>query len=72
MPVRFQVTPAGWFWYVADEQAGPFATYDEAVERQRQYQPGSTPCSRHAEPNSPELIGLNAPVASIGCASHGG
>jgi hypothetical protein len=35
---RFHLTPAGWFWYLADEQAGPFATYDEAVEHQREYQ----------------------------------
>jgi hypothetical protein len=25
MLVRFHFTPAGWFWYVAEEQAGPFA-----------------------------------------------
>jgi hypothetical protein len=38
MLVRFHFTPAGWFWYVADEQAGPFATYDEAVEHQPKFQ----------------------------------
>ena len=38
MLVRFDLTPAGWFWHLADEQAGPFATYDEAVEHQREYQ----------------------------------
>jgi hypothetical protein len=46
MLVRFQLTPAGWFWYVADEQTGPFATYDEAVEHQRK-------CQRWLEPPSP-------------------
>jgi hypothetical protein len=38
MLVRLLFTPAGWFWYVADEQAGPFATYDEAVQHQREFQ----------------------------------
>jgi hypothetical protein len=35
MLVRFHFTPAGWFWYVAEEQVGPFATYDEALGHQR-------------------------------------
>ena len=38
MLVRFLFRPARWFWYVADEQAGPFATYDEAVQHQREFQ----------------------------------
>ena len=38
MLVRFHFTPAGWFWYVADEQAGPFAIYEAAVEHQREFQ----------------------------------
>jgi hypothetical protein len=37
MLVGFHFTPADWFWYVADEQAGPFATHDEAVEHQREF-----------------------------------
>jgi hypothetical protein len=37
MLVWFHFTPAGWFWYVADEQAGPFATDDAAVEHQREF-----------------------------------
>jgi hypothetical protein len=37
MLVRFHFTPGGWFWYVADEHAGPFATHDEAVVHQREF-----------------------------------
>jgi len=38
MLVRFFSTPIGWFWRVADEQAGPFATYDAAVAHRREFQ----------------------------------
>jgi hypothetical protein len=43
MLVRFHLTPAGWFWYLADEQAGPFTTYDEAVEHQRDWLDAPSP-----------------------------